>query len=71
MINGINKRIDINNRVASSVKTLKSLHVFRIAVVLVHVAMVLLDKAFLADLALKSSQLQMASYMVFHIAELL
>ena len=33
--------------------------------------MVLLDKAFLADPAPKSSQLQMAPYMVFHIAELL
>ena len=40
-------------------------------VVLVHVAMVFLDKAFLADPALKSSQLQMAPYMVFHVAQLL
>ena len=40
-------------------------------VCLVHVAMVFLDKAFLADPALKSSQLQMAPYMVFHIAQLL
>ena len=37
-------------------------------VVLVHVAMMFLDKAFLADFALISSQLQMTSYMVFHVA---
>ena len=41
------------------------------AVALVHVAMVLLDKAFLADLALESFQLQMAPYVIFHIAKLL
>ena len=40
-------------------------------VVLVHVAMMFLDKSFLADLALISSQLQMTSYMVFHVAKLL
>ena len=33
--------------------------------------MVLLDKAFLAYIALKAPQLQVAPYMVFHIAELL
>ena len=59
--------------VTSSVKAIRFLVLVwgAAVVVLVHVAMVFLDKAFLADPALKSSQLQMAPYMVFHIAQLL
>ena len=70
VVNVINNRIE-NKSVTSSVKALNSLHLVLNAVVLMHVTMVLLDKAFLAYIALKAPQLQVAPNMVFHIAELL
>ena len=70
VVNDINNRIEIKS-VTSSVKALNSLHLVLNAVVLMHVTMVLLDKAFLAYIALKAPQLQVAPNMVFHIAELL
>ena len=70
MVNVINNQIEIKSG-TSSVKSLNSLHLALNAVALVHVTMVLLDKAFLANIALKSPELQVAPYMVFHIAELL
>ena len=75
-MSSINTCLSLREAVARSVRTHSAVRLVMLVgearvVALVHVAVVLLDKAFLADAALKPSELQVAPYVVFHVAELL